>query len=147
MKLANDFHASTLSQLIAYNILTINKKSYELHVENLCEYYKKQSQSMSRALKHELSDFATWSNPKGGIFVWLSFNFPVDTTKLLRACIKKGFSYVPGEMFYSEPIVTNKLRLCFSSASESEMFAAMSCLREEVEIELAKQDWREAVAV
>ncbi len=147
MKLANDFHASTLSQLIAYNILAINKKSYELHIENLCEYYRKQLLNIEEALNHELSNFATWTIPKGGIFVWLTFNFPIDTTRLLRACIRKGISYVPGEMFFPDSIATNKLRLCFSSASKSEMFAGMRCLREQLEIELAKQDCREAIAV
>jgi 2-aminoadipate transaminase len=136
MKLANDFHASLLSQLIIYYILSQSFKAYQLHVENIQEYYRKQAENLEIALANELANYATWEKPKGGLFAWITLNFAIDTCKLLRSCLKRGVSFMPGEMFFSDSRPSNSLRLCYSSSSDSEMYFAMRCLREEIEQQL-----------
>ena len=65
------------------------------------------------ALGEQLDGVCVWSNPPGGLFVWLRLPDDVDRRKLYGLCQSRGFSYLPGASFHFETNDVPYLRLAF----------------------------------
>jgi 2-aminoadipate transaminase len=68
-----------------------------------------------------------WTQPRGGLYVWLSVPEGVDTGPagpLFARCLEQGVLYVPGAYAYAdEPGAApkNHARLCFGVPSEADL--------------------------
>lgn len=81
----------------------------------LREFYQIRCQSMLQALKENAPANTVWTQPTGGLFVWVELaNQEIDTTKLLTQAVETGVAYVPGQPFYVNEGKANSLRLAFS---------------------------------
>jgi 2-aminoadipate transaminase len=76
--------------------------------------YRAKRDAMLEALEEHLDGVATWSQPKGGLFIWVRLPEGVDTTKLLEAAHAAGVTYLPGTNFSPEGKGANYLRLSFA---------------------------------
>ncbi|MEZ4771191.1 MAG: PLP-dependent aminotransferase family protein [Caldilineales bacterium] len=66
-------------------------------------------------LDHYLGAAATWTQPEGGLFVWLTLAGDIDTWEMLDRAIAAGVAYVPGAAFAVDGGFRNTLRLNFSN--------------------------------
>ena len=64
-------------------------------------------------LEETVADLCKWSNPAGGMFVWVRFPADVDQEKLLKTTEARGFKYQPGSNFHVEGTQVPYLRLAF----------------------------------
>lgn len=121
LKQAGDLHTNRPGQIRVANWLANDKRQNDL--ENLRSHYRHKRDMMDRLLTRYFSHLADWQKPAGGLFFWLTLKDPVDTRPLLKTAMEQGVAFMPGEAFYpaSQPIVTGKMRLNFSHASEQEM--------------------------
>jgi 2-aminoadipate transaminase len=135
MKGNHDFGSNNLSQHIIYKLLTSG--AYKTHVEFLRGVYRKKRDAMLRALDAEFGDMsgATWTNPKGGMFVWLTLPDEIETSpnsSFLNAALEEGVLYVPGEFGHvseAGDIPRNEARLSFGDANIDQIREGVRRLR------------------
>jgi DNA-binding transcriptional MocR family regulator len=77
---------------------------------------------MLAALAAHMPEGATWTEPAGGLFVWLRLPEEVDGAALLeRAVSETGVAFVPGSAFFFDGSGRNTVRLSYSLANEAEI--------------------------
>jgi len=77
---------------------------------------------MLAALARHLPSDCSWTQPKGGLFVWLRLPAGYEAASLLpRAVEEAGVAFVPGAAFSFDRSGPNTLRLSYSLAAEAEI--------------------------
>ncbi len=116
MKQACDLHTTTFSQYVVYEFA--KDGALEDYIEVLKKAYRRRRDVMIETLSRELKNRATWSEPEGGLFLWVKLPDGISSSELLPKAISSGFAYVPGKYFYSQKPDDTTLRLNFCNASE-----------------------------
>ena len=71
------------------------------YVEHLCELYHRRRDVMLAAIAEHFGEAASWTEPQGGLFVWVTLDARIDTTDLLaRARDSERVAFVPGRAAY-----------------------------------------------
>ncbi|MCD6156901.1 MAG: PLP-dependent aminotransferase family protein [Euryarchaeota archaeon] len=113
-KQAADLCTPSLTQMAANEFL---KRGYlERHVEKIKKVYKEKKEAMIKALETYMPEGSDWTNPVGGMFIWVTVE-GVDTTDMARRALERGVAYVHGRAFYPEnakDLGKNAMRLNFS---------------------------------
>ena len=85
---------------------------------------------LTAALDDELLDLCKWSNPPGGLFLWLRFPDDVDQKKLYAIAEEAGLKYLPGISFHYKLGKAPFLRLAFGHLTEETIEAGVPVLAE-----------------
>lgn len=136
IKQALDLHTSTLTQLIAEELL--RRGFHRKYLSKVLPIYKSRRDTLLKSLEEELGDYATWTKPKGGMFVFVWLKKMIDTKKMLEKSIQRGLLYVPGSGFYYDNSGHNTMRLNFSYPSEEEIQKGIKILGELVKNEVER---------
>ncbi len=76
----------------------------------------------------------TYEPPKGGVYVWCSLPYALDSRELAQACMKRGVSVIPGDVFYpNRNGGFHQLRMNFSFESKERIREGMSIFCDVVE--------------
>ncbi len=112
-KQACDVHTSTLTQLVASEVL--NNNLLDRHLPAVRQIYKRQAEAMLEALEEFMPKDAgiSWTKPAGGMFIWVTLPAAFDTDELMKEAVAANVAFVPGSVFYSNDPQKNKLRLSF----------------------------------
>jgi 2-aminoadipate transaminase len=97
-------------------------------MDTLLGVYRAKRDAMLEALEEALHGVATWSRPKGGLFVWVCLPEGVNTTQLLEAAHAAGVTYLPGVNFSPEGKGANYLRLSFAYLSPEKIREGIAVL-------------------
>jgi 2-aminoadipate transaminase len=112
-----DLCASTLTQ--RFIIEYLRRYDWREHVARLTEIYRSRRDAMLTALEEEFPAEATWSRPRGGLFVWATLPDYIDTRNLLaRAVEEREVAFVPGEAAFLDGSGKQSMRLNFSYMPE-----------------------------
>ncbi len=68
---------------------------------------------VSAGLKEHLSDICVWSNPVGGLFMWVRLPEDIDMQKLTTTANDAGFFFAPGAAFHVDYANKPYIRLAF----------------------------------
>ena len=83
-------------------------------------HHAERAQAMGEALKRELGDALTFTQPQGGLFFWANLTGAGgklnDGAELAKRAIEKGVAFVPGAPFYASNPDLSTLRLSFATA-------------------------------
>ncbi|MDQ0590839.1 aminotransferase-like domain-containing protein [Variovorax paradoxus] len=114
----SDAHTSTFAQATAAQYLKSGRMPATLaHVR---EVYGQRAQAMGAALKRELGDAVSFTQPQGGLFFWARLTGAngklADANELAKRAIEKLVAFVPGAPFYAEKPDLATLRLSFATA-------------------------------
>jgi 2-aminoadipate transaminase len=93
----------------------------EPHIAKMCGVYKAKCDAMLSTLSETCSKLATWTEPEGGFFIWLTFPENVKLADVLRCCDEEGVAVVPGTSFYADGQGQHNIRLAFSNVAEDEI--------------------------
>ena len=112
-KQACDVHTSTLTQLIASEVL--NADLLDTHLPVVRQIYKRQAEGMLAALAEFMPkrDDISWTKPEGGMFIWVTLPCSINTDELMKKAVAANVAFVPGSVFYGTNPQKNKLRLSF----------------------------------
>jgi 2-aminoadipate transaminase len=111
LKQATDLHTATLTQHAVARVLHDGLLDEQLpRVRTL---YATQAASMLAALRAHMPAGVRWTEPEGGMFVWLTLPDHIDTLRLLDRALAAGVAFVPGMPFYAVAPQHNTLRLSF----------------------------------
>ncbi|WP_459714096.1 aminotransferase-like domain-containing protein [Actinophytocola sp. KF-1] len=122
-KQAADLHTSTIDQAAAAVYLT--NADLDRHVAGLCAAYRERRDTMIAALPGTVPAGTEWSDPDGGMFVWLRLPGAVDTADLLRVALDHNVAFVPGAPFFATSPDPATMRLSFTTNPPEEIVEGM----------------------
>ncbi|HUN99769.1 MAG TPA: PLP-dependent aminotransferase family protein [Bradyrhizobium sp.] len=102
---------------------------FATHVPKLTRGLRAKLNTLMEALNEQFGTAAEFSDPKGGIFLWVKLPDHVDTLKLYQAALAAGVAINPGpEWSTNKPHAGSRLRLCFASPSHDEIREGVAVL-------------------
>jgi 2-aminoadipate transaminase len=115
-KQAADLHTNYFTQMVLHEYL-INHKP-EQHIERIREVYGKQCKAMIRAIKTHMPKEVEFTEPEGGMFLWITLPNNLSSLKLFEKAIQQNVAFVPGNPFYIGKEHVPTMRLNFSCVDE-----------------------------
>jgi DNA-binding transcriptional MocR family regulator len=126
IKQASDLNSATINQMVMHKLA---EAAFADRVEAGCETYRRRRDAMLTALTRHMPDGVSWTQPQGGLFVWVRLPEGMDGACLLeRSVAEAGVAFVPGGAFFFDGRGRNTLRLSYSLASEAEIEAGIARL-------------------
>jgi DNA-binding transcriptional MocR family regulator len=114
----SDAHTSTFAQATAAQYLKAGRMPATL--ANVRQVYAERALTMGDALRAELGDAISFSQPGGGLFVWARLTGHggkvADGNVFAKRAIEKGVAFVPGAPFFCDQADLATLRLSFATA-------------------------------
>ncbi len=112
MKQASDLHTPTLNQMAMFKVA--DKIIFD-HAAGIRSIYRDRRDAMLAAMKDFMPAGVTWTEPEGGMFVWVTLPEGLDAAELLAKAIPEiRVAFVPGAAFYPDRSGKNTIRLSFS---------------------------------
>jgi 2-aminoadipate transaminase len=115
----SDAHTSTFAQATAGQYLKSGRMPATL--ANVRKVYGQRAQAMGEALRRELGDAITFTQPGGGLFFWARLTGAngkvADANVFAKRAIEKLVAFVPGAPFFAERPDVATLRLSFATAN------------------------------
>ena len=115
LKQAADLHTSGFDQRVAHRYLTQNDQA--AHLARLRETYGRRCGVLEAALRAEMPAGFTWTQPEGGMFLWVTGPAELDALALLGRAIARDVAFVPGRDFFPAEGGRNHFRLNFSNSA------------------------------
>lgn len=127
-KQATDVHSVTLCQAIVDKFL---REGYlEKQIVSLVPIYLKKKTMMLEAIKKYFPSSVYYTNPQGGLFIWVELPKDMDAIKLMPKAIENKVAYVCGNSFFADGSGKNTLRLNFSNATSVQIEKGIKALGE-----------------
>ncbi|MCB2034889.1 MAG: aminotransferase class I/II-fold pyridoxal phosphate-dependent enzyme, partial [Ottowia sp.] len=120
-------HTPGFNQRVVVEVL---KNDFLLrHVPGIRALYKSQRDAMMDALEQHMAGLdVQWTQPQGGMFVWLRLPEGLDAQTLLPQAVEAGMAYVPGAPFYAHEPDRRTLRLSFVTSTTAQIEQGMAAL-------------------
>ena len=132
----SDAHTSTFAQATAAQYLKAGRMPATL--ENVRRVYAERAKAMGEALKQELGDALSFSQPQGGLFFWAQLTGAggklKDGNELAKRAIEKGVAFVPGAPFFANNPDTSAIRLSFATADVAKIKEGIERLGQAIRI-------------
>ncbi len=110
------------------------KEGISQHAEVTNPVLKSKRDTTTTALAEHLDDICAWSNPAGGLFIWVRVPDDVDRRKLYELSHSRGVNYLPGTAFHYKNRNQPYLRLAFGHLTEEQISDGIpvlaQCIRE-----------------
>jgi 2-aminoadipate transaminase len=101
------------------------------------DLYSRQCRCMLNAMAQHFPTQAQWTQPDGGMFIWVTLPQGIDTGKLLDKAAARNVVYVPGAPFFACNGQHNTLRLSFVTVAQEKIETGIATLgallREEID--------------
>jgi len=127
-KQGTDVHTSTLSQAVVDKFLRYGY--IDKGIEQARPVYKAKKDAMIQAIEKSFPKEAKYTNPKGGMFIWVELPTGIDTVAMFAEAVELGVAYVIGTPFFADGSGHNTLRLNYSNATESQIAQGIKVLGE-----------------
>lgn len=118
-KQAADLHSSYFGQRVLYQYLADN--DIEKHLVNIRESYRKQKDAMIETMAKYFPEEVKYTNPEGGMFLWVTLPEDVSSRMLLPLALKENVAFVPGDPFFVDGTGQNTLRLNYTNSDEAKI--------------------------
>ena len=115
LKQASDLHTSSFDQRVAHAFLTQNDQA--VHLNRIRTAYGERFDLMNATLRAEMPAGFSWTQPEGGMFLWITGPKELDGMQLLTRAIEHKVAFVPGRDFFPGHEGANCLRLNFSNST------------------------------
>jgi 2-aminoadipate transaminase len=90
-------------------------------VEQNCRLYSGKREVMINALRRYMPEGVEWTEPEGGLFLWVRLPKKMDADALFPKAIENKVAYVIGSAFHCNGKGQNTMRLNFSYPSEEQI--------------------------
>lgn len=118
-KQATDLHSNFLSQRIIHRLFMDH--DIESHINKIRLMYKQQKDYMIELIRKHFPEAIRYTNPEGGMFIWLTLPEHLDAHQLLDDASTQKVVFVPGQSFFVDGTGHNTIRLNFSNSPAEEM--------------------------
>lgn len=115
-----DLESSALTQRIVAEYL--RRDLLPAHLGRLNAINRERAAAMQDALARHLGDLATWTQPEGGLFLWLTLHDTrTNTWDLFEAALAAGVAFIPGGAFALAGGYDHTMRLNFSKVTPEQI--------------------------
>jgi 2-aminoadipate transaminase len=116
VKQSVDLCAPVFNQFIAAKF--IEKGYFDKNIERIKVNYCAKRNNMIAAFEKYMPEGVTWTNPDGGLFLFVTLPQGYDATELFKLAVKEDVAFVIGEAFHCDGSGKNTLRINFSYMNE-----------------------------
>lgn len=117
-KLLHDLHSSTVSQAIVSEFL--GSGHYRRHLQRLHAEHMQRRNAMLQAMETHFPATASWTVPKGGLFLWVQLPAEIPLDRVCRRALEQQVVVAPGTPFFpGGEGGYNAMRLNFSHPPEA----------------------------
>ena len=102
----------------------------------LRKHYADKRDMMVAACRNESQGALTWTDPRGGFFLWASLPHHLDADRLLDRAVQHGVVYVAGSAFFVNDRGGSQIRLSFSAPSHDQIREGVRRLSDAIREEL-----------
>ncbi|MCE5312357.1 MAG: PLP-dependent aminotransferase family protein, partial [Nitrospiraceae bacterium] len=127
-KQAADLHTNYFCQKILHEYLT--NFDVDTHIDKIREAYRSQRESMVNAIHKYFPEGIHYTEPEGGMFLWIELPKGLSSLELFNRAIEKKVAFVPGDPFYVNKSGVNTLRLNFSCVDSATIEVGIKRLAE-----------------
>ncbi len=121
-----DLQCNQFAQLQVYQFLA--DFDVKAHIAGIRKLYKEKCDAMMACIKADFPENVKYTDPEGGMFLWLELPESIDASELLDLAIERGVAYIPGEPFYAYDGKKNTIRLNFTVPSVEQINNGMKIL-------------------
>lgn len=131
LKQGADLHTNYFSQCVLANYL----KAVDLdrHIQTICQAYQEKRDVMIQALKDYLPEGVDFTQPEGGMFLWVTLPENLTAYELLERCMEQQVVFVPGDEFYTDGRKSNSFRMNYTNSSEEEIKRGVQVIAKEIQ--------------
>ncbi len=112
----NDAGPNTLAAAIVTEFLGDGRMWPHIDMANAA--LKRKRDAMFEALEATLGNVCTWSQPVGGLFIWVKLPDSIDLERLAQLAAERDVAYAPGRNFQIHNEDVKYVRLAFGFPSE-----------------------------
>jgi len=116
-KQAADLHTNYFSQRVLFDYLCNN--DIDKHIATILSVYRNQREAMVNAIKKYFPEEVEFTEPEGGMFLWVKLPRHINSLELFDIAIKDKVAFVPGDPFYPSNPDKFTMRLNFSCVDEA----------------------------
>lgn len=113
VKQSADLHTSTVAQRATARLLS--RFDYYANLDKLRAVYGERCQAMLASLEKHMPEGTRWTQPDGGMFLWVELPRGMSADTLFPLALEKRVAFVPGAPFFAAEPRTEFLRLNFSN--------------------------------
>lgn len=128
LKQSADLHTDNLAQYAVVEFLKHN--DLDAHVKEISALYGKRKQLMADGIKQYFPAGVKYTDPEGGMFLWVEVPGVDDTVELFKECLNHNVAFVPGDPFFAGQPQPGAFRLNYSNAQEDQIKVGMKQLGE-----------------
>lgn len=114
-----DLCSPSFTQLIVAEFL--KRGLLPLQIEGIRKLYARKREVMLAALKKYMPNGVKWTEPEGGLFLWVELPENMSATDLFPKAIENKVAYVIGSAFHCDGKGHNTMRINFSYPSEQQI--------------------------
>ena len=118
-KQSTDLCTSSFVQKIAAKY--IQKGYFDENLKGIISMYKEKKDVMMKAFEDYLPEGVTWTNPEGGLFLFVTLPEWMDAEDLFLTAVENDVAFVIGKVFHCDESGKNTMRINFSYASKEEI--------------------------
>lgn len=108
----------------------LKEMNFEAHISKCQDYYREKLAVFLKTMEEHFPPEmgVSWTQPEGGLFLWVSVPKHIDTAELFFEAIEHKVAFVPGEQFYGENAESNHMRINFSFVGKEKLIEAVKRL-------------------
>lgn len=110
----------------------IEKGLLEKNIQNTIELYRERRDHMIRCFRKYMPAGVTWTEPEGGLFLFVTLPSGYDSDKVFKSAADKNVAFVPGSTFFCNGTGKNTLRINFSFSNNNEIEEGVGRLAESI---------------
>lgn len=102
----------------------------EEHLEKVRKQYRERRDAMVSAMRRYFPDGVHWTEPQGGLVLWVTLPQDMDARELLVEARTRGVVFNAGELFYAASPRRHQMRLTFGATPPQEIRRGIKILGE-----------------
>ena len=119
LKQSADLHTDNLAQFAVAQFFADN--DVDAHVKEISALYGKRKDLMLEGIKKYFPEGVKYTNPEGGMFLWVEVPGVDDTVELFKECLEHDVAFVPGDPFFAGKAQPGAFRLNYSNMKEDQI--------------------------
>lgn len=120
-KMQYDYGSSVVSQWLAAEWL--NSPLYQEHLTLLRAQLRQRRAAMLTALQQHMTDLGSWTEPRGGFYIWLTLHKGISLPRLFKLAQEHGLLINPGNLY--DPLSSHHIRLSYAYATPEQLAAGI----------------------
>ncbi len=119
LKQSADLHTDNLAQFAVAQFFADN--DVDAHVKEISALYGKRKDLMLEGIKKYFPEGVKYTDPEGGMFLWVEVPGVDDTVELFKECLEHDVAFVPGDPFFAGEPQPGAFRLNYSNMQEDQI--------------------------